>query len=195
MNFSSFSNQIIHPCRPWVAGYPRKRYNHHPKEGRFIGRNRPFAVWRALAPLKGVPMKKITIPAFGFIFISILLLGMNSQQPGKAGDAALGTRKYDDFQTPQFCGTSCHTDIYQQWKQAMMSQAYTHHWDEIEYFKLAVPHAEKDQMVAAGKAGCNGCHAPIAFLAGDVPPPLPSANSRGNESVSCEVRHTITGCG
>ncbi|MCK7517300.1 MAG: hypothetical protein MZV64_06030 [Ignavibacteriales bacterium] len=46
--------------------------------------------------------------------------------------------------TPEFCGTSCHTDFYQQWKQAMMSQAYTHHWDEIEYFKLAVPHAEKD---------------------------------------------------
>src|SRR4030065_542484 len=176
-----------------VAGYPRKRYNHDPKEGRFIGRNRPFAVWRALSPLKGVPMKKITIPAFGFIFISILLLGMNPQQAGKAGDAALGTRKYDDFQTPQFCGTSCHTDIYQQWKQAMMSQAYTHHWDEIEYFKLAVPHAEKDQMVAGVKAGCNGCHTPIAFLAGDVPPPLPSANSRANESVSCEVCHTITG--
>ena len=138
-------------------------------------------------------MKKIAIPAFGFIFISILLLGMNSQQAGKAGDAALGTRKYDDFQTPQFCGISCHTDIYQQWKQAMMSQAYTHHWDEIEYFKLAVPHAEKDQMVAGVKAGCNGCHAPIAFLAGDVPPPLPSANSRANESVSCEVCHTLTG--
>ncbi|MGB3399437.1 MAG: hypothetical protein WBA34_04610, partial [Candidatus Deferrimicrobiaceae bacterium] len=115
-------------------------------------------------------MKKIVIPAFGFVFISILLLGMNSQQAVKAGDAALGTRKYDDFLTPKFCGTSCHTDIYQQWTQDMMSQAYTHHWDEIEYFKLAVPHAEKDQMVAGVKAGCNGCHAPIAFLAGDVPP-------------------------
>ncbi len=74
-----------------------------------------------------------------------------------------------------------------------MSQAYTHHWDEIEYFKLAVPHAEKDQKVAGVKAGCNGCHSPIAFLAGDVPPPKPEANSRANESVSCDVCHTITG--
>ncbi|MCK7528384.1 MAG: hypothetical protein MZV64_67875 [Ignavibacteriales bacterium] len=72
-----------------------------------------------------------------------------------------------------------------------MSQAYTHHWDEIEYFKLAVPHAEKDRVVAGVKAGCNGCHAPIAFLAGDVPPPLPAKNSRANESVSCEVCHTV----
>ena len=110
-----------------------------------------------------------------------------------AGDAALGTRTYDKYETPGFCGTSCHTDIYRQWKQSMMSQAYTHHWDEIEYFKLAVPHAEKDAMVAGVKAGCNGCHAPLAFLAGDVPPPLPAENSRANESVSCEVCHTVTG--
>ena len=94
------------------------------------------------------------------VFAVILLLGLTAAQAPKAGDAALGTRKYDDYQTPKFCGTSCHTDIYQQWQQAMMSQAYTHHWDEIEYFKLAVPHAEKDSVVAGVKAGCNGCHAP-----------------------------------
>ena len=111
----------------------------------------------------------------------------------KAGDEALGTLAYDDFMQPDLCGTSCHVDFYRQWQQAMMSQAYTHHWDEIEYFKLAVPHAEKDPKVAGVKAGCNGCHSPIAFLAGDVPPPLPSANSRANESVSCEVCHSING--
>lgn len=116
-----------------------------------------------------------------------------SAQVIKAGDEALGTRKYADYEKPEVCGASCHVDFYQQWKQAMMSQAYTHHWDEIEYFKLAVPHAEKDPKVAGVKAGCNGCHAPIAFLAGDVPPPRPEAKSRANESVSCEVCHTATG--
>lgn len=110
-----------------------------------------------------------------------------------AGDAALGTRSYKDYETPQSCGTSCHVDLYRQWEQAMMAQAYTHHWDEIEYFKLAVPHAEKDPKVAEVKAGCNGCHAPIAFLAGDVPPPRPEENSRANESVSCDLCHTVTG--
>ncbi|MGD8627539.1 MAG: multiheme c-type cytochrome [bacterium] len=109
-----------------------------------------------------------------------------------AGEDALGTRRYDDYERPATCG-SCHTDIYQQWTQAMMSQAYTHHWDEIEYFDLAVPHADLDEMVAGVKAGCNGCHAPIAFLAGDVPPPRPEENSRANESVSCDVCHTIVG--
>jgi len=47
--------------------------------------------------------------------------------------------------------------------------------------------------VAGVKAGCNGCHTPIAFMAGDVPPPLPEKNSRANESVSCDVCHTVTG--
>lgn len=100
---------------------------------------------------------------------------------------------YDDFKKPEYCGASCHTDFYQQWKQAMMSQAYTHHWDEIEYFNLAVPHADKDAKVAAVKHECNGCHTPIAFLAGDTPPPRPEKNSRANEAVSCEVCHSITG--
>lgn len=105
----------------------------------------------------------------------------------------LGELKYDDFKIPMYCGAACHGDFYQQWKQAMMSQAYTHEWDEIEYFKLAVPHAEKDAKVAEVKAGCNGCHTPIAFVSGDVPPPLPGKNSRANESVSCDVCHSITG--
>jgi nitrate/TMAO reductase-like tetraheme cytochrome c subunit len=121
-----------------------------------------------------------------FLFAILVTISIKAQ-------SKLGTLKYDDFKTPQYCGSSCHTDFYQQWKQAMMSQAYTHEWDEIEYFKLAVPHAEKDEKVAEVKAGCNGCHTPIAYLAGDVPPPLPSKNSRANESVSCEVCHSITG--
>jgi len=133
-------------------------------------------------------MKYWTVFAF-----SALLLSTGSAQQKKAGDEALGTRMYDQFDKPAFCGTSCHIDFYRQWQQSMMAQAYTHHWDEIEYFKLAVPHAEKDPKVAGVKAGCNGCHTPMAFLAGDVPPPRPEANSRANESVSCDVCHTITG--
>lgn len=132
-------------------------------------------------------LQKLLLLAFLFpIYIPML-----SQT--KAGAEALGSRKYEDYQTPQFCGTSCHTDIYAQWKQSMMAQSYTHKWDEVEYFKLAVPHAEKDPLVAEVKAGCNGCHAPVSFLAGDVPPPKPELNSRANEGVSCDVCHTVTG--
>lgn len=105
----------------------------------------------------------------------------------------LGTQTYDKYDMPAYCGTSCHTDFYQQWRQAMMSQSYTHHWDEIEYFKLAIPHAEKDDFVAEVKAGCNGCHAPVSYLAGDVPPPRPEEGSRANEGVQCDLCHTAIG--
>lgn len=101
-------------------------------------------------------------------------------------------KSYDLFETPQRCA-QCHKDIHVQWKQTMMAQAYTHHWDEIEYFELAVPHAERDAKVAGVKADCNGCHAPSSFFIGDVPPPRPEAGSRANESVFCDVCHTVRG--
>lgn len=123
-----------------------------------------------------------------FFFGSFTLMNLTAQKA-----TGLGAFPYDSFKKPEFCGTACHKDFYRQWRQSMMSQAYTHHWDEIEYFELAVPHAEKDPKVAEVKAGCNGCHAPLSLLAGDVPPPKPSFKSRANEAVSCEVCHSITG--
>lgn len=126
------------------------------------------------------------------LLLLVLLLPALCFAQQKAGDDAFNTRSYQDYDKPTMC-KSCHNDLYFQWDQAMMSKAYTHHWDEIEYFKLAVPHADKDAKVAGVKAGCNGCHAPIAFLSGDTPPPKPEENSRANESVSCDVCHTISG--
>jgi hypothetical protein len=112
--------------------------------------------------------------------------------PPKAGDAALGTIPYDKFEKDTVCA-ECHVDIARQHEQAMMSQAFTHPWDEIEYFELALPHAAKEPKVAGVKAGCNGCHAPLAFLANDIPPKRPAEKSRANEGVSCDLCHSITG--
>jgi len=113
----------------------------------------------------GGNMKKISlILVLIILMIPVILQGQNK----KSGDDALGIFKYDDFERPEACGSSCHTDFFHQWTQMMMSQCYTHHWDDIEYFKLAVPHADKDPKVAGVKAGCNGCHSPIAFMSGDV---------------------------
>ena len=109
-----------------------------------------------------------------------------------ADDAQMGSFPYEAFERPQACAT-CHVDIARQHEQSMMSQAYVHAWDEIEYFELAVPHADKEPKVAGIKAGCNGCHAPLSYLAGDVPPPRPEEGSRANEGVTCDLCHTITG--
>lgn len=127
-----------------------------------------------------------------FAFTLIVISGIFGLT-ANASDPNFNIHSYDDYDKPAYCGTSCHTNFYRQWEQAMMSQAYVHHWDEIEYFNLAVPHAEKDPKVAEVKDGCNICHTPLAFMAGDTPPPRPEENSRANEAVSCEVCHTITG--
>ena len=101
-----------------------------------------------------------------------------------------GKYAYKDFESALKC-RSCHTGIYEQWNQAMMSQAYTHHWDEIEYFQLAVAHAEVVPELKDVVDGCNGCHTPLAFMGGTLPPPRPEEKSMANESVSCEVCHLI----
>ncbi|MGZ8711078.1 MAG: NapC/NirT family cytochrome c [Thermoanaerobaculia bacterium] len=121
----------------------------------------------------------------------LLILPLLLSFPLSASEEQQGKIPYDKFEKDRVCAT-CHVDIARQHEQAMMSQAYTHAWDEIEYFELALPHAKKDPKVAGIKDGCNGCHSPMAFLAGDTPPPPPSAKSRANESVTCDICHTIT---
>ena len=126
----------------------------------------------------------LTITVLSFIVFGFVFSELQKDQ--------FGMFKYKDFDKPESC-KSCHNSFYQQWSQSMMSQAYTHHWDEIEYFKLAVPHSKKDPKMEGVHEGCNGCHAPLSYLAGDVPPPKPEEGSRANESVSCEVCHLIKG--
>jgi len=97
---------------------------------------------------------------------------------------------FKEFESAKKCKT-CHPGFYEQWSQSMMSQAYTHHWDEIEYFDLAVAHAKAKPELQDAVDGCNGCHTPLAFMSGPFPPPRPSEKSMANESVSCEVCHLI----
>ena len=101
-----------------------------------------------------------------------------------------GRYSFKDFESVKKCRL-CHPGFYQQWTHSMMSQAYTHGWDEIEYFDLAVPHADRQPDLKEAVDGCNGCHAPLGFMNGKFPPPRPSENSMANESVSCEVCHLI----
>lgn len=101
-----------------------------------------------------------------------------------------GKYSYKDFESAKKC-RSCHPGFYEQWSQSMMSQAYTHRWDEIEYFDLAVAHAKVKPELKDVVDGCNGCHTPLAFMGGPLPPARPSEKSMANESVSCEVCHLI----
>lgn len=99
---------------------------------------------------------------------------------------------YSQFEGSDACA-SCHTVIASQHNQSLMSKCFTHPWDEIEYFELALPHSGLNEKVAEVKSGCMGCHAPTAFLAGDIPPARPETGGPANDSVSCDFCHSITG--
>jgi len=136
-------------------------------------------------------MKKLSPFFLPVVSLTALTLLIHAFTPRVSHEETLkGKYAYKDFESAKKCG-SCHPGTYQQWTQSMMSQAYTHHWDEIEYFDLAVAHAEENPEMKDAVDGCNGCHAPLAFMGGTLPPPKPSENSMANESVSCEVCHLI----
>ncbi|HYX09666.1 MAG TPA: multiheme c-type cytochrome [Bacteroidales bacterium] len=125
------------------------------------------------------------------IFLLVVLFAFKAIYPG-LDESLKGKYSYDDFESAEKC-KSCHTGFYQQWSQSMMSQAYTHKWDEIEYFKLAEAHAKKVPALKEVVDGCNGCHTPMAFMAGKLPPAKPEEGTMANESVSCEVCHLVKG--
>jgi nitrate/TMAO reductase-like tetraheme cytochrome c subunit len=131
--------------------------------------------------------KVLILPA-SFSLLLIFLTAFGVRFTGPQEDLK-NKYSYKDFESAKKC-RSCHPGIYEQWSQAMMSQAYTHHWDEIEYFDLAVPHAKAKPELKDAVDGCNGCHTPMAYMGGkQFPPPRPSEKSMANESVSCEVCH------
>ncbi len=112
--------------------------------------------------------------------------------PSGLNAAEMGKFKQSQFKSPKTC-KGCHKGIYEEWKESMMARSFTHSWDETEYFKLALEHSGQLKKVAGVKAGCIGCHSPLAFLTGDIPPSPVNKNTRANEGVSCEICHYITG--
>jgi len=128
--------------------------------------------------------------SLGTLTMVLLLVLSTSAVAGEASGE--GSLPYDRFEDVETC-SECHSQIVRQYERSLMAQSFTHEWDEIEYFELALPHSLKDEKVAGIKAGCNGCHAPLAYLAGDIPPSRPSEGTRANEGVSCDVCHSITG--
>ena len=50
----------------------------------------------------------------GILLLVLLSVALVPAQEKKAGEEALGSRKYTDFEKPEACGASCHIDFYQQ---------------------------------------------------------------------------------
>jgi hypothetical protein len=103
-----------------------------------------------------------------------------------------GAHKYDAYEPSERCAM-CHKDIAAQFQQSAMARAQALPWDQAEYFKLALPHAGREPKVAPVKAGCINCHAPQAFLAGDIPPAEAGKADPKADGVSCDMCHSIVG--
>jgi len=66
-------------------------------------------------------------------------------------------------------------------------------WDEIEYFELALPHAEKEPKVAGVKAAATVATRRWPTWPGTFPRRARRPGSRANEGVSCDLCHSVTG--
>lgn len=143
-------------------------------------------ILKIMSSRKKTQIRILAIPAAA-VLIGITVFTISFMAPQ---ESLKGKYSFKDFESAKKC-RSCHPGFYEQWSQAMMSQAYTHNWDEIEYFDLAVAHARAKPEIKDVVDGCNGCHTPLAFMSGPFPPPRPSEKSMANESVSCEVCHLI----
>ena len=130
-------------------------------------------------------------------WISLVLLGVAPAiliaAQGPSGDAALGTQPYEKFETDQVCA-ECHVDITRQHQQAMMSQSYMHHWDEIEYFELALPHAGRSSRRSpASRRAATAATRRSRSSPATSRRKRPAEGTRANEGVSCDLCHSIVG--
>lgn len=86
------------------------------------------------------------------------------------------------------CGT-CHTDIYQQWQQSAHRLAAA----DPAYVKN-INLLEKNKGIASTRY-CEGCHAPVALLTGQLTPGAKHGGTPGttafNEGVSCLTCHRM----
>ena len=141
-------------------------------------------------------MKKATLKKCGFVLLAYVCAFCMSDKSGFAEEAMKsahqGMHKYEDYEASDRCAM-CHKDISAQLQQSAMAQAQALPWDQAEYFKLALPHTEQEAKVAPVKAGCIKCHAPQAFLAGDIPPPEAGKANPKADGVSCDMCHSIVG--
>ena len=103
-----------------------------------------------------------------------------------------GAHAYSDFEASDYCA-ACHREISAQYRQSAMALAQVLPWDQAEYFKLALPHTAMEEKVTPVKAGCINCHAPLAFLADDIPPPEAGKADPKADGVSCDMCHSIIG--
>ncbi|MCX8007844.1 MAG: cytochrome c family protein [Coriobacteriia bacterium] len=90
------------------------------------------------------------------------------------------------FEPAEGCG--CHAALYDQWQASMHAKALT---DPLYLYKLA--EADKATNGALGPF-CNGCHGPVAVMAGEVRgTDISKASQQARQGVTCDLCHQVVG--
>jgi len=142
-------------------------------------------------------MKKIIKMKYGLLLpVIAVCFCVSVDKPGFTEETVKktqqGAHKYSDYEASDNCA-ACHREISAQYGQSAMSLAQVLPWDQAEYFKLALPHVGMEEKVAPVKAGCINCHAPVAYLADDIPPPEAGKADPKADGVLCDMCHSIIG--
>lgn len=131
-----------------------------------------------------------------FLIFSVFSLCFMNHSYGNAQEGKEKAKKvihpYESFDSSKKCA-SCHIELYNQYQRSAMAKSQILPWDQAEYFKLALPNTRIEPKVAVVEAGCINCHAPLAFLAGDIPPPPAGKADPKADGVPCDLCHTMTG--
>ncbi|MCF8062787.1 MAG: cytochrome c family protein, partial [Deltaproteobacteria bacterium] len=139
-------------------------------------------------------MKKVLLPG---LILTLLLFPpirptAGEEEDGKQAFMPKGGHPYSELESSDRC-LSCHRKIHRQYQASAMARAQVLPWDQAEYFKLLLPHVRKNPAMKALENACIRCHAPAAYLAGDVPPPEKDRANPMADGVICDVCHTMTG--
>jgi tetratricopeptide (TPR) repeat protein len=84
----------------------------------------------------------------------------------------------------QYCG-HCHKESYHQWRQSTHSNAFRAQW-----YRRNVNLLIEEKGVEYSRH-CEGCHNPVALLAGSLSPEMPAQRPFEQEGVTCMACHAI----
>ncbi|MDX1285076.1 MAG: multiheme c-type cytochrome, partial [Draconibacterium sp.] len=144
-------------------------------------------------------MKKLTI----YILLTLIAGAVSAQTKEVLKQQAKNQVKpYRYFEDPKVC-EGCHVDKFKRWNVSQHSRAFTGDFFQKQFYDLVLASETFAPEVANVKEGCIGCHAPSAFLAGElVPPRVTNPDnfwkkgdgdlSMADRGVFCDFCHTIS---
>lgn len=141
------------------------------------------------------------------LFIFLILIGMvqnlSSQEKIDLRLQAKDQHKpYHYFENPQVC-SGCHYEKFDRWNVSQHSKAFTGDFFQKQFYELVLPSESFAPEVKDVKDGCIGCHAPSAFLAGEMIPEISTSpdnhwnkqdgfKTRADRGIFCDFCHTIS---